>query len=1479
MSLNNDQMKNSELSSSIKDSKSSLQSPKIKDIIFSNEIIITESRECKNIIESDKNRLNNLKSISNNEVKKDNNIMEVIKDINIENNIDKNEEKSTILYDDEFREKLKTFYNISNDRLKENYEFYLISNEFFSKLKDYMEGKNDDELIKIKSKIKNDECLLDKEIINKALSLHPDDNNNMIILKPIYIFCRKLRPSIIDRDFWIFLKNYFNIEPEIKLKPEKIDIKGKTIYNKGLCRYIKISCIILPKKAKNISEEDLISNIQQFYFFINSKITINELIEHIKQLLNEYQYIDKEEKSDLKFWIDLNYFSPENLLKLIKDKIAQIYNLMGLNQFQPIYLETLENEDAHNEIKESNKFEFKLFPLNLFEKDILCDIFPNQITNNFNSINQILVYEKNRDIENIPNPEKDEILSKFPELTIIIEPKKNTIFFKDDTKLNYRIGKCCYNYCKNKGILPIYCECLKKFYCSAGCKEKDKQYHDEDCLYSLGKKFKELSLHLSKPFTSESLVGKTGIRNIGNTCYMNTALQCLSNCIELRNYFIFQFKEKEINKDNILGYKGVCAYGFDYLIKQLWIDKNPVIDISNFKKAVGLCNERFAGRSQQDTHEFVTFLIDSLHEDLNRVENKTYISKEERELDDETKSKIEWNNYLKRNQSILVDLFYGLFKSTVVCSVCNKSYVDFSVFSSIPLNIKHNTQRQKDEEKNNKNEEDNELNINNEKENIKINNEEIIHLTDDEENNKENKDNKKNDLSNTNLNFQINNEIRNNSEDLKTIEASKIKEEILAGGKSTDNNINTKIEIKKDDEFFTQLLVISYFYSFSDKPLQFRLQINDKSELTHNILLYKLSHLLNKDPSSLCLYHVSNDEKEGIIHIYGKNNFNKYDKDKVGKNILFISEINLEIIKGNLSELTNPIFFDSKNSSYIFDKSKSSRENLKDNLIKNKENIRKCLTNIITENDIKNENYNEKLILNHSMNLNKVFQFTLQNNINEKDNIKRIFYPKIIFFSKTKTVYDLYYEIFKMGKIIFDIETNVEKKIKDYFENLFGFINKNSDDSNNNNKERKNPFYLVFKILNHSELKLENEKILNCTEKEKEQKLEDIIKEIMDITELNNKQIILEIYWDEIYNKKLTEILKPDKVDSLIEKTLEISKKQNHQESNHSYKIQYPLNQIDTAEIIKQKRLEKFCGQNKQFTPLNVVDIRGKENSNKISNCFTSLNPIEICKKEEEIKEINLMETFEILREEELLDENNEWFCQNCDKKQRVKKKIEIYNAPKILILQIKRFNHLSKINTKVDYPLTDLDISEYVISKNKDITLKYDLFAVANHYGSLSFGHYTAFCKNSIDGKWYEFNDSLVNQITDLSKIISSNAYVLYYRQQGLNKLDWNEIYRKTFNEIDINNPEKIIDFNYDFNNYYCAFKKGDINDFDKKILNKTKKNDENKNNENLININNNDVNGMNIEEEENKIKEKNDFLNKKRASYRDIGIDKQLL
>lgn len=112
-----------------------------------------------------------------------------------------------------------------------------------------------------------------------------------------------------------------------------------------------------------------------------------------------------------------------------------------------------------------------------------------------------------------------------------------------------------------------------------------------------------------------------------------------------------------------------------------------------------------------------------------------------------------------------------------------------------------------------------------------------------------------------------------------------------------------------------------------------------------------------------------------------------------------------------------------------------------------------------------------------------------------------------------------------------------------------------------------------------------------------------------------------------------------------------------------------------------------------------------------------------------------------------------------------IKKQIQFWSFPNILAIDLKRFNNNSfqKNQIHVNFPLKDLDLSKYVIGyKSKDY--KYELYGVCNHSGGTLGGHYTAFVKNAND-KWYEFNDTLVSEISE-DRVISAKAYVLFYRK-----------------------------------------------------------------------------------------------------------------
>lgn len=172
---------------------------------------------------------------------------------------------------------------------------------------------------------------------------------------------------------------------------------------------------------------------------------------------------------------------------------------------------------------------------------------------------------------------------------------------------------------------------------------------------------------------------------------MNSALQCLSNTAPLTEYFLKDEYEAEINRDNPLGMKGEIAEAYAELIKQMWSGRDTHVAPRMFKTQVGRFAPQFSGYQQQDSQELLAFILDGLHEDLNRVKKKPYLEpKDANGRPDAVVAKEAWENHRLRNDSVIVDTFHGLFKSTLVCPECAKVSVTFDPFCylTLPLPLK-----------------------------------------------------------------------------------------------------------------------------------------------------------------------------------------------------------------------------------------------------------------------------------------------------------------------------------------------------------------------------------------------------------------------------------------------------------------------------------------------------------------------------------------------------------------------------------------------------------------------------------------------------------------------------------------------------------------------------------------------------------------------------------------------------------------------
>ncbi|WWD20590.1 hypothetical protein CI109_105066 [Kwoniella shandongensis] len=195
-------------------------------------------------------------------------------------------------------------------------------------------------------------------------------------------------------------------------------------------------------------------------------------------------------------------------------------------------------------------------------------------------------------------------------------------------------------------------------------------------------------------YWNDVVLGLTGLKNLGNTCYMNSTLQCLSATYPFTSFFLDGSYKRSINVYNPLGTKGNLANAFAELLKALWKEDYTFLSPVTFRKNIITFAQQFSGTDQHDSQEFLSFVLDGLHEDLNRVKHKPppVEMTPEREaaletLPPEVASQKEWDIYKMRNDSFIVDLFQGQYRNRLECLTCHKTSTTYDTFMYMSLPV------------------------------------------------------------------------------------------------------------------------------------------------------------------------------------------------------------------------------------------------------------------------------------------------------------------------------------------------------------------------------------------------------------------------------------------------------------------------------------------------------------------------------------------------------------------------------------------------------------------------------------------------------------------------------------------------------------------------------------------------------------------------------------------------------------------------
>ena len=370
-------------------------------------------------------------------------------------------------------------------------------------------------------------------------------------------------------------------------------------------------------------------------------------------------------------------------IKHLKEKIINISNnILNMNK-------------EENIIIEKNNKEIEFYTLDKDNKDLLIEIcFAFYINNQkYDSlyINKLNISDGAMIDDFLSEVNKDK---KILIVEVIEKEEQN---FLEDLKIKMEKEYKCI-IC-NKDLYHINdkynCNlCNFSLFCSKNCSDKSIEHInlDEKLAQIYEPKFNLqdlLSLKLESLLIDKTRKGRVGLSNLGNTCYLNSSLQCLSNTEDFTKYFLNGDYSKEINNANSSGSRGAISKSYYDLINKMWKETDFIINPYEFRETFCQKEEYFFNNEQHDSQEFLFALLNDLHDELNRVTNKKYMELKEKQKNetDEQASDRYWNYHKSRENSIIVDLFQGQYKSKIICLSCKNESVTFDTYMNLQLPI------------------------------------------------------------------------------------------------------------------------------------------------------------------------------------------------------------------------------------------------------------------------------------------------------------------------------------------------------------------------------------------------------------------------------------------------------------------------------------------------------------------------------------------------------------------------------------------------------------------------------------------------------------------------------------------------------------------------------------------------------------------------------------------------------------------------
>merc|ERR1719201_1658452 len=157
----------------------------------------------------------------------------------------------------------------------------------------------------------------------------------------------------------------------------------------------------------------------------------------------------------------------------------------------------------------------------------------------------------------------------------------------------------------------------------------------------------------------------------------------------------------------------------------------------------------------------------------------------------------------------------------------------------------------------------------------------------------------------------------------------------------------------------------------------------------------------------------------------------------------------------------------------------------------------------------------------------------------------------------------------------------------------------------------------------------------------------------------------------------------------------------------------------------------------------------------------------------------SLKQCFKIHSEATKMDKMNTWFCNKCKEHVQGTQKLDVWIAPEVLIIVLKRFRvekgrwsfyHKRKISSLITFPIDGLDISPFVKGNDGSQKMIYDCFGICNHSGSTAGGHYTAYVRELPGDLWIHCDDTRISKVSK-ETLVTPKAYVMFYQRRKSSK------------------------------------------------------------------------------------------------------------